>query len=201
MNLKKKLIEIRKAIGILQKDQKGNGFTSINAPLMILKARNKMDELGVLLFSKVIKHSLTRENAPIKSNKDQMDFVVSIDLMMIFADSDSHETIEIPWFAYGSHMKDPAMAGGGALTYYEKYFLMKQFNIPTPKDDPDILKSEAKGATQITSKQVNQINDLMLIKIADKADFFRYLKVDSVEDIQEKKFSEVVNMLNGMISL
>ena len=44
----------------------------------------------------------------------------------------------------------PAMAGGAALTYFERYFLLKFFQIPTAKDDPEFFKNKTKESFGLT---------------------------------------------------
>jgi len=50
------------------------------------------------------------------------------------------EKLSIPWSASGCNGDDKGL--GSALTYAERYFILKQFNIPTDDDDPDAFQDK-----------------------------------------------------------
>ena len=50
--------------------------------------------------------------------------------------------MEVPFFA--GQQDDVSKAHGTALTYAERYFLMKFFNIPTDEDDADAKQKQEK---------------------------------------------------------
>lgn len=62
-------------------------------------------------------------------------FLVELDLLYVFKDALGNKN-EIKWSGSG-FADDPAQAMGMALTYSERYFLTKQFQIPTDDLDPD----------------------------------------------------------------
>jgi len=196
LSLPKKLVEVRKHIGILRKTQKGQNGNYIDPAELLLKATDKMNDLNVFLTSNVLKSTLSKEHNPTKTTKDNHDFVVSLEMEMVFYDGDSDEKIVVPWFAFGKNTADPSMAGGSALTYYERYFFMKQFNVPTTKDDPDFLADRVRGPEFIDEKQAIQIVEMMDSKNLDHAGFFKYLSVDSASTIPAKRFDEIVRTLN-----
>ena len=51
----------------------------------------------------------------------------------------------MPW--YGQGLKDTEQGIGNALTYAERYFLLKFFKIPTDSDDPDAFLKNHKVET------------------------------------------------------
>jgi len=53
MNLYEKLIEVRKVVPYLQKDNKGHGFNYVSSSNTLGALRRKMDEVGVLLVPSV----------------------------------------------------------------------------------------------------------------------------------------------------
>jgi hypothetical protein len=192
MNLKQKLVEIRKHIGILRKTEKGQNCQYIDPAVLLLKATDKMNELNVLLMSNIRSSALTREPNPTKSKPDARDFCVSLEMDMVWHDADSDETLTVPWFAFGTNTSDPSQAGGGALTYAERYFFMKQFNIPTTKDDPDFLKEKVNGPSVLNESQILLVADMMAAAQVNNADYLKYLGVESIEQIPEKNFKVVV---------
>lgn len=144
LNLRKKLVKIRSGVEYLQKTETGNSGKYIDPAILLKKIRDLMDANGVLLCPEIIEHNMHRELAPTKNNKDQNDYMAELKMSFVWMDSESDESITIPWFATGSHMKDPAMAFGSALTYTERYFLLKFFQIPTSKDDPEYFNSKTR---------------------------------------------------------
>lgn len=195
LNLKQKLVKVREHIGVLKKDTKGPNYMYADPAAMLGLATHKMNELGVLLTSNVINSTLTREPNPTKNKPNAIDFCVTLTMEMIFHDSDTDEFISIPWFAVGTHATDPAQAGGGALTYAERYFFLKQFNVPTTADDPDRIKEKSHGSNLISDEQAKQITDMMAVKRVDSAKFLQYLKVATVGDLMASRFNAAMNDL------
>jgi hypothetical protein len=60
---------------------------------------------------------------------------------MTWVDTESGEELSIPWYGQGVDLAGEKGVGK-ALTYAEKYFILKQFNIPTDKDDPDAFQDK-----------------------------------------------------------
>lgn len=153
MNLRKKLNEIKKEliqIGGLNKDaQAGDnkfGYKYVSGNQILGKIAIKMNELGVMCYPSIDKGTLTYERIPytVKSEwngkvteKEKVEYIVSASGSYVWSDCDSDETIDIPWHFVGNQDGDPSKAYGSALTYSERYFLLKFFGIPTDELDPD----------------------------------------------------------------
>jgi len=159
MKLLQKLLEIRKAVEYIQKTEKGNqGAMYVDPAVLVKKIRDKMDEHAILLIPS-LKNS-TVESIPdsTKANPNATSFLFKSEMIYTFYDAANTDKIEVPWFITGKHLQDPAMAGGAALTYFERYFMLKFFQIPTAKDDPEYFKNKTKEKEpqkQITLSQDN----------------------------------------------
>ena len=70
------------------------------------------------------------------------------------------DRIEVPWQLFGQQ-DDPSKAFGSALTYSERYFLLKFFSIATDDDDPDAKQNKP-------SNNYNQSNNSTPNKASDK---------------------------------
>lgn len=162
MNLRQKLVEIRKSIEYMQKTERGQKGSYVDASVLLHKVREGMNEHGVLLSPSITKSECVKISAPTKNNKDSEDYIVNMHMSYTWYDATSDETIVVPWFATGSHMQDPSMAFGGALTYSERYFMMKYFQIPTSEDDPE--RFEQKVTDFITNIQVSELQDIVNTK-------------------------------------
>lgn len=142
LNLHQKLVEVRKSIDAFTKDSQSYGYSYVSGTQVLTKIKDKMDELGVLLFPSILNQ--THEIFPYKDKygKDKQDFLVfgQMNYKWVNADKPTEE-IEIP-FQYMGQQDDISKAFGSGLTYSERYFLLKFFGVPTDSDDPDNKKEE-----------------------------------------------------------
>ena len=146
MDLNEKLLEIRKSVGYIQKTEKGNQGAFYVDPAVLLKTiRGKMDELKLLLVPFVQASSVECIDFPTSKNPNAKTFVFSGDMSFSWVNTETKDdSMEVAWYLTGKHMTDPAMAFGSALTYTERYFLLKFFQIPTAKDDPEFFEKKTK---------------------------------------------------------
>ena len=159
-----KLVNIRKAVEYIQKTEKGNqGAMYVDPAVLIQKIRAKMDEFNVLLVPALHDPSIESIPDPTKNNPQATSWIFKANMTYTFFDAESSEKLDVPWFATGKHLQDPSMAGGSALTYFERYFMLKFFQIPTSKDDPEFFAQKTKEKEpepKITISQ-EQVNWLM----------------------------------------
>jgi len=156
-NLYKKLVEVRKSVDYLQKTAKGEQYNYTSSSQVLSAVRAKMNELGLLLIANISAHNLIQyENA-----KGVMVNFTEVDLVMEWIDTESGETKEIPWYGQGFDLAGEKGVGK-ALTYAEKYFILKQFNIPTDKDDPDAFQEKHASAEDLKAAQEKRKADLLL---------------------------------------
>lgn len=149
MNIFEKLVEVRKAVEYLQKEANGPQFKYVSSSQVLGSLRTKMNELGLLLIPRVTGH-FVRESMVEQFGKDDnihpfkrtTTYFTELDMTMTWVNAEKPaETIECPWYGQGVDIAGEKGVGK-ALTYAEKYFLLKQFNIPTDKDDPDSFQEK-----------------------------------------------------------
>lgn len=156
MNIYQKLIEVRKTVPYLQKENKGYQFNYVSSSQVLAALKAKMDELGLLLIPNVTSSKVTAdiyEKADAKGNvKRTVDYFTELEIDFIWVNAENpEETIKCHW--YGQGVDTAGEKGvGKALTYAEKYFMLKFFNIPTDKDDPDSFQEKINDTPQ---KDVN----------------------------------------------
>lgn len=139
MNIYQKLIEVRKVVPYLQKETKGWQFQYTSSSQVLSAVRGKLDELGLLLIPNVTAHNLIVTT----DSKGRSNYFTEFDMEMTWVNADKpEEKISVPWYAQGLDLEGEKGVGK-ALTYAEKYFMLKFFNIPTDKDDPDSFQGEA----------------------------------------------------------
>ena len=138
MNIYQKLIEVRKVVPYLQKEAKGYQYNYNPSSQVLAAVRDKIDELKLLLIPEIVSHAVTTSTTA-KSNTN---YFTQLDMKMTWVNADQpEERISVLWYAQGMDTEGEKGVGKG-LTYAEKYFLLKFFNIATDRDDPDSRASK-----------------------------------------------------------
>ena len=207
MNLYQKIIEVRKSIGTLSKDKKGYNFSYVTGDQILNKIKFKMDELQLILQPSTQSGQWSKHEYKTKQNKDAIDFLVWGQGSYTWINAENPEEREIVPFAYyGQQGDDVSQAYGTALTYAERYFLLKYFGIPTDGDDPDARRQEqiqvvsppTTQTTTITEKQVSRLLAIAKTKGVEKSSVekeahSRY-KVTSFLALTKSQYDELVNV-------
>jgi len=127
-NIYQKLVEVRKSIDSFTKDAEGYGYKYVSGSQILTEIKATMDKEGIILATHLIDPVIGQ------SNKG---YTITSKVGMIWINSEKpDDRLEVGWFMAGEQ-KDPSQAFGSALTYAERYFLLKFFGIPTDEDDPD----------------------------------------------------------------
>lgn len=95
-----------------------------------------MDKLGLILTQEV----LEIKNQPITymtKNGEKTEMFTTAHIRFTWVDTDDGSTMVNEFFANGMNAWDKGL--GSALTYAERYYLMKTFHIATDEDDVDAL--------------------------------------------------------------
>ncbi|EIQ3714695.1 ERF family protein [Staphylococcus pseudintermedius] len=142
LNLYQKIADVKANIDGFTKDTKGYNYTYVSGSQVLHRIRSKMIEHNLLLVPKTLEETysvedVTRYSPKYKKQVTTTEYTVKVKLIYTWINADKpEEQLELPFFAIGQQ-DDPAKALGTALTYSERYFLMKFFNIPTDEDDAD----------------------------------------------------------------
>ena len=188
LNIYEKILEIRKLVTYFQKGTKGQNCVYVNGATVLGTIRPKMDELGLLLLPTITKSELTNITVTEGSeNKEKVKQIVKCDMLFIWVNVENpSERLEVPFASFGMQ-NDVSMAFGSALTYTERYFLLKFFNIPTDKDDPDAFSEKVgiddDNVTPI-KKGKNISEQLAELKTIDAVNKFIFNNQDTVPDKQ-----------------
>lgn len=143
MAIYKKLLELQKAVVGLTKDKSGNSYQYVSGDKILGIVRPAMDKLGLLLIPEVEDATFTRQDYNLYDKngnaKPKSEIFCNLKIKFTWVDSESGETIVCHWASSGQNNWDKGL--GSALTYGERYFLLKFFHIATDKDDVDAPKS------------------------------------------------------------
>lgn len=180
LNLYRKLLQVRKAVPYLQKSEKGHQYQYVGSSQVLGALREELDKVGLLLFPNVVDSKVTITNLESKDKynnpKITSKLVTELKMEYTWVDVDSGEEITVPFYAQGLDTEGEKGVGK-ALTYAEKYFLLKQFNIATDKDDPDSFqnKVENNSPNYISQEQVTE-----LMNYANRVAALRNVPTDSI---------------------
>lgn len=193
--LNQKLVEIRKTLGCVEKDTKGHNYSYVSGSQVLAKIQNKMNELGVLLVPSIVPRTSEYERFEYdKNNKHMIDYIVKADMCMRWINAEDKEDIlEVPFALYG-HQDDVSKAYGSGLTYSERYFLLKFFNVPTDADDPDVKGNTINNGKSISEKQINRmyaiardkniksedVNKIILNELHKKPEEMTHIEYDNI---------------------
>ena len=134
----KKLLALQQAVVGLTKDKKGNSYDYVSGDKILGIVRPVMDKLGLILIPEVVDSNFIREDYATK-NGQKSEMFCSVRMRFTWVDADSGESIPCEWASSGMNAWDKGL--GSALTYGERYFLLKFFHIATDRDDVDAPKS------------------------------------------------------------
>ena len=161
LNLFQKIADVKANIDGFTKDAKSYNYSYVSGSQVLHRIRNKMIENNLLLIPKTTEENykqiqVTRFNQKAKREITVTEFVVEMKLTYVWINADKpEEQLEIPFYAVGQQ-DDVSKAHGTGLTYAERYFLMKFFNIPTDEDDADAKEKQEKYANSS-----NQLKDIL----------------------------------------
>ncbi|WP_188349361.1 ERF family protein [Staphylococcus aureus] len=186
LNLYQKIADVKANIAGFTKDAKGYNFSYVSGSQILHRIREKMIEHNLLLVPNTSNENWTTHTFKNKKGQEVTEFIVEMDLNYTWINADKpEEQYEVSYHAYGQQ-NDISQAHGTALTYAERYFLMKFFNIPTDEDDADAKQKQDKYSA------VSQELKDMLTKEAN--DFIAIAK----ESGFAKKYQEQINKLEKM---
>lgn len=141
-NLYQKLLTIQNAVLGLSKDKSGNSYQYVSGDKLLGVIRPKMDSLGLLLIPEILDSTFTRQDYTLYKNGNptqKTEIFCALKIKFTWVDTESGEKLECLWASSGQNNFDKSL--GSAITYGERYFLLKFFHVPTDKDDVDYPKS------------------------------------------------------------
>lgn len=168
MNLYQKLAIVQQEVDVIQKDKSGFGYKYVSEAELLPKINDAIVRVGVTYYPALVPESLIVEPYTYtKKDKKGVETVVNewtakAELCCYWVNNDNpEEKIIVPWAMVGNQ-GDSSQAFGSALTYSNRYFLLKYFHCATVEDDPDKIRSDqkaavAKGELDAVLAQVDEI--------------------------------------------
>lgn len=209
LNLFQKIADVKANIDGFTKDAKSYNYSYVSGSQVLHRIRNKMIENNLLLVPKTSEENykqidVTRFNKKAGREITTSEFIVEMKLTYVWINADKpEEQFEVTFYAVGQQ-DDVSKAHGTALTYAERYFLMKFFNIPTDEDDVDAKEKQERYATSN-----NQLKELLrqeadsFIEIAERSNAaskyqeqIEKLKNMNVNDLNKQQINVTRQQIN-----
>jgi hypothetical protein len=183
MKIYEKLLTIQKRINGLGKDKATYNYKYVTGDKLLGEIKPMMNDLGLLLKQEVLSIENTRQDYS-TSKGSKSEILSKIMMRFTWVDVESGEKDENLFGANGQNDWDKGV--GSALTYAERYFLLKYFHIATDEDDID--NDQRKTSAPIPLKE--ELTDLDWINLET---IFENKK----EKIDAEKFDAVKKAVYG----
>lgn len=198
-NLFRKIGELKKSVSYIQKKNKGNGYAYVSSTDVLSAVRNQMDELGLMLITEIQDKRVIPQSYKTTDHygvtKLVTTYFTELDIKYTWVDIESGESHEIIWYGQGV---DPHEKGvGKALTYAEKYFFLKQFNIPTDEADPDSYQQISNEQKQELLNLIDQYADLANLT---REDVLINLRINNLDDLTVAAYFNYRQMIQNMLA-
>jgi hypothetical protein len=151
-NIYQKLHTIQTKVMGLGKDKKSNSYEYVTGGKVLEHLKPLMNDMGLLLKQEVL--SIENERMDYRTGigtnyeKPKSEILSKVMMRFTWIDTESGEKDENLFGANGQNDWEKGL--GSALTYGERYFLLKYFHIATDEDDidnPDRKLEDTKTAT------------------------------------------------------
>lgn len=141
ISLFKKLHKIQSQIMGLGKDKATNNYKYVTGDKVLEHVKPMMNELGLILKQEIISIENTRQDykvgisATTPEGRPKSEILSKVMMKFTWVDTETGQCDENLFGANGQNDWDKGV--GSALTYGERYFLLKYFHIATDEDDID----------------------------------------------------------------
>ncbi len=209
-----KLIELRKLVPYIKKEQKQYiKFSVVSSETVLTEFNTHMNNLNIYLKTEVINKQVERTQIGTneKNKKVIFNYLVTLDMKYTWINGDNPSEREEVFFSAMADDENSSYAYGQALTYAEKTFFMKEFNIPADDVDPDVFQKEILKRIPASSEQIEAIH-IQLQKLEElteqpKLAFFEQAKMTNnvsakkqAEEFTGYDFGLVMNTLTGWVN-
>lgn len=192
MSVYTKISEVMKAVEYMSKDDtvafKETRYKALSEEKVTSIMRKQIVDAGLVVF-------------PVDMSWSRQGNITHVDVKYRIADVDNPEDyIEVVSCGDGADTQDKG--SGKAMTYAFKYMWLRTFAIPTG-EDPDKVSSaelDAKianiGDMKIAPVKVNVLKGDIESGLMNEEKMLQYFKVEKLEDVTEKQFSDYVQKRN-----
>ncbi|HBL82408.1 MAG TPA: hypothetical protein DD391_07415 [Clostridiales bacterium] len=153
MNIHEKVLKIAEMAGVLRKNKAAYNFKYTPEDEIQAKVTAGMKKYGVLLVPSIVPGSLHVEpfeyekyNKITKKMEPAKEIMVWGDMVCRWYNTENPKDVLEAGWVFAAQKDDISQALGGALTYSNRYYLMKTLQLATVEDDPDNYRSKQRMA-------------------------------------------------------
>ncbi|MDU0476498.1 ERF family protein [Staphylococcus chromogenes] len=184
LNLYQRINEAKHSMEGFVKDTKGYQYSYVSGSQVLHKLNPELYKNGINITFKTSEPNFQQITVFVKG-KEKVEFLVSLNVHYTITNVDKpEEKIESTIFAIGQQ-DDSSKALGTALTYSERYFLMKFFGLPTDEDDADAKQ-----------KQIQYSTSSVRLKELLKEEADRFIKIATESNVYEKYQKQIEKLKN-----
>lgn len=192
MSIYLKLLKIQQEVKGLSKDKKGNNYEYVTGNKLLSFIKPLMDENKLILKQEVL--SIDNERMDYKTGvgtqyeKPKSEILSKVMMRFTWIDCETGQKDENLFGANGQNDWEKGL--GSALTYAERYFLLKYFHISTDEDDID--NPDRKPSDTVKTKQEAHKQNTVAIPANVLKDITAKLeKAKTQEDLKELYANEI----------
>lgn len=208
LNLYQKIADVKANIDGFTKDKKSYNYSYVSGSQVLHRIREKMLEHNLLLFPYTANETceqieVTRFNKKANKEVTTTEFFVKLKMIYTWINADNPQEKQIVDFWATGQQDDPAKAYGTALTYAERYFLMKFFNIPTDEDDADAKEKQDKYSKvdpkniETLENEITMFSELMK-SINKDVSADQVKKQLGIKDINQLSNNQIAGMISTL---
>lgn len=135
MNIYKKLLAIQTELKGLSKDKKSFNYDYVTGNKLLSFIKPIMNEQGLILKQEVTKVETERVQYKTSKGVEKDEVLYKVWQKFTWIDIETGDKDENEFFSSGMNEFEKGL--GSALTYAERYFILKYFHIATDEDDID----------------------------------------------------------------
>lgn len=193
MNIYQKLHKIQSQVLGLGKDKSSNSYKYVTGSKVLEHIKPLMNELGLILKQEVLSIDNERQDYKVGINtpneKTKSEILTKCMMRFTWIDVETGEKDENLFGANGQNDWEKGL--GSALTYAERYFLLKFFHIATDEDDIDNpeRKEQEEQLQQAENLRLNAIKKILSECENEDSLKEQYLKLSAND---KKTFAKIV---------
>ena len=197
MSIYKKLLEVQKQVVGLGKDKSTGsgsyGYKYVTGDKVLEHIKPILNQQGLILKQEIV--AVERERIDYKTkNGEKSEMLYNVTQKFTWICTETGEKDENMFFSSG--MNDWEKGLGSALTYAERYFLLKYFHIATDEDDIDNSDRKAKEQELAISQiQIDSIVQLITETKTELKPFLEYFKIKEISQMTATQASQAIKML------
>jgi ERF superfamily len=147
MSIYKKLLEIQKKINGFKKDKKSFSYEYVSGTKVLEYIKPLMNEYGLILKQEITSIDNTRQDYLNAKGAQKNEILSKVMMRFTWIDCETGESDVNEFGANGQNDWEKGL--GSALTYAERYFLLKFFHIATDEDDIDNAERKTSAGVPI----------------------------------------------------